>query len=105
MSEEVLAFSSDDGVGFKEYIDSRAGSYVLAGPGEPSGGQLTLHTARCMHIKENKTARLIAPGEVRIVAPTARRLMKWIQGNDRAGQPIEGCNSCKTTDLVDRYAR
>lgn len=105
MNDEVLTFSPDESDGYKEYIDTRAGSYVLAGPAEPSAGPLTLHSARCMHIKDNKTARLIARGEVRVVASTARRLLTWMHSNDRARQGTEGCNSCKTTEILERHVR
>ena len=105
MNEEVLTFLSNEGDGYKEYVEARVGSYVLAGPREPSTGQFTLHTARCMHIRDNKTARLIAPGEVRIVAPTVRSLVTWVRHNQKRRQGVEGCKSCKTTEIVKGYVQ
>lgn len=101
----VLIFSSGQSAEYKQFIDLRAGSYVFAGPEEPNGGPFKLHTARCMHVNANKTARLIAPGELRIVARTARDLYGWLGTTlDRSMQRTAGCQSCKTGELVERHS-
>lgn len=106
MTCEVTIFSAAQMDEYKQYIHLRAGSYVFAGPEDPGAGPLMLHTARCMHVKDNKTARLIAPGEVRVVARTARDLYAWLSGSaTKSGQSTGPCQSCKTAELVERYAK
>lgn len=102
----VLVFSSDESAEYKQFIHLKASSYVFAGPVEASDGPLKLHTARCMHVKENKSARLIGLGELRIVAPTVRDLYAWLSvTSDRSAQQTASCQSCKTKELVERYSR
>lgn len=102
----VLVFSSDESAEYKQFIDLRAASYVFAGPVEAGSGPLKLHTARCMHVNDNKSARLIGLGELRIVAPSVRDLYTWLSAtSDRSAQQTAACQSCKTGELVERYSR
>ena len=105
MTANIIVFTAEEGDQYKRHIDLRAGSYVFAGPEDPAAGPLKLHTARCMHVRDNKTAALIGPGEMRVVGPTARDLYSWLTADEaRSGQATQACQSCKTAELVRRYA-
>jgi hypothetical protein len=97
----VVVFESSQSLEYKQYIDSVPSHYVIAMSEDPGAGRAMLHSARCMHIRDNKTASLIGSDQVRVVGETPDQLLAWLDSSSRRPRgSLVGCGSCRTKEIV-----
>ena len=84
-----------DDAGYRLWVFSNSGGYVLNTGADPVNGPAMLHRANCMHIEDHKSGKLAGAASRKFVANSKSELRELVKKLGRAKFPNwETCNSC-----------